>query len=72
MTELAEDSLAETGGVTNDPGLICIIGDHPQCGQACLPITEYTPLIEQLEVLRTQVRSLLDRMAEIIRVAGDL
>ena len=50
---------------TNDPELICMIGDHPQCGKACLPIEEYTPLIERIVFLETRHQELIERLAKI-------
>jgi len=44
--------------VTNDPSLICMVGDHPQCGRACLPISEYMPLLQEISRLKQELAAL--------------
>ena len=57
------------GWVTNDPSLIVMVGDHPECGRACLPIGEYAPLVERICELEATVEKLRERLAHIARLA---
>jgi len=50
-----------------DPGLlVCVDAGR---GGAYLPLSEYAPLIHQLEALQAQVNTLLAKMAAIARLA---
>lgn len=56
--------------MTTDPGLVCLVGtDVPGCGQACLPLSEYAPLIEKIVQLEELVATMRERMAHIASVA---
>jgi hypothetical protein len=59
------------GWITNDPGLICMIGDEANCkGRACLPLSEYAPLIERVVELEALVATLRERLARIATIAA--
>jgi hypothetical protein len=50
-----------------DPTLLVCL--NPDTGKAYLPLSEYAPLIHQLEALQAKVNNLLERMAQIHRLA---
>ena len=59
--------MIDAAGFETDPTLlVCIDKDS---GGGYLPLSEYSPLIHQLEVLRIQVQSLLERLAQINRLS---
>ena len=55
--------------VTDDPGLIVMVNiDNPQCGVACLPLSEWAPLVERivkLEAALTRHRELLSQISAL-------
>jgi hypothetical protein len=57
------------GWITNDPGLLVMVGNE-KCGMACLPISEYAPLIERVVELEGLVATLRDRLAQIATIAA--
>jgi hypothetical protein len=69
-TPQADDQADDAGWVSNDPGLICMVGDTPECGRACLPLSEYAPLVERIADLEAIVGKLRERLAHIAAVAG--
>ena len=57
--------------ITNDPGLICMIGDEANCsGRACLPLSEYAPLIERVVELEGLVATLREKLARVAQIAA--
>jgi len=62
--------LDDHGWVTNDPELICMVGyDNPACGRACLPLSEWAPLCQEIASLKADVAALKDRLEQIRRLA---
>ena len=56
--------------VTDDPGLIVMVNiDNPQCGVACLPLSEWAPLCQEIASLKADVAALKDRLEQIRRLA---
>ena len=57
--------------VTDDPGLICYVNDaNPECGRACLPLSEWAPLCQEIASLKADVAALNDRLEKIAVLAG--
>lgn len=54
------------GWITDDPSLLVVVPDNPQCGRACLPLSEYAPLVEricELEAVNARLRDRLERIS---------
>ena len=62
--------MTDDNWVTNDPSLICMVGiDNPDCGRACLPLSEWAPLCQEIASLKADVAALKDRLEQIRRLA---
>jgi len=56
--------------VTDDPGLIAWVNvSNPQCGRACLPLSEWAPLCDEIAKLNSRIAMLQDTLGRIAQLA---